>query len=533
MMNVLALGLLISSIAAAGIWSPNPQHQHHPQENDNVILREGHRVIVVEYEIEGIQKPISVSSSESSPLPQNLENPLGLVEEAKEKFKEAASVLTNLGQGVSPPVHSSKEKICDAYGACKERVSGIFSKAKEKLADGILKAESVGKDVVHSGEIVTQRVKDVAGDVAHGSEAIVEKAKDGIGSVVDSSETFVEKAKRAGENLAEKSKSFGEELKRNSNDVTKTTLEEVKGKAKEAQEMAENVVDEVKSKVKGKGKEAQEMAENVVDEVKSVGEKSKSMVSDTLHKQHQNLTDIVRRGRNAAYNAAAYALSADSLTLLMSVVHLIVFAVAYGVCVWMTFVSSYVLARVLSRQQFGVVQSKIYPVYFRMMAYGVGLSLLSYFFSRGRRVGDGLAKMLECYNLLVSLGLVLANMFYLEPRATKVMYERLKLEKEEGKGGDISDMVVEPVVTADTTTTTTAGSAGNVGVNATMFTATATATATTPGRAAQQEVVKLRAVKLSRRLKNLNAYSSFLNIMTLMSLTWHVVHLGKCLHMSC
>lgn len=37
-------------------------------------------------------------------------------------------------------------------------------------------------------------------------------------------------------------------------------------------------------------------------------------------------------------------------------------------------------------------------------------------------------------------------------------------------------------------------------------------------------------VGLSGTLQRLNSYSSFLNVMTLMSLTWHLVHLSKLLH---
>ncbi|GAB2220861.1 hypothetical protein Drorol1_Dr00008542 [Drosera rotundifolia] len=44
-------------------------------------------------------------------------------------------------------------------------------------------------------------------------------------------------------------------------------------------------------------------------------------------------------------------------------------AVGYGISVWVTFVMSHVLARVLPRQQFAIVQSKLYPVYFKAMGF--------------------------------------------------------------------------------------------------------------------------------------------------------------------
>ena len=61
----------------------------------------------------------------------------------------------------------------------------------------------------------------------------------------------------------------------------------------------------------------------------------------------------------------------------MEVMRLLGFATAYDVCVWVTFVSSHVLAAALSRHHLGVVQSKIYPVCFRAMAYCIAHFQLS------------------------------------------------------------------------------------------------------------------------------------------------------------
>ncbi|GAB2239321.1 hypothetical protein Droror1_Dr00025234 [Drosera rotundifolia] len=44
-------------------------------------------------------------------------------------------------------------------------------------------------------------------------------------------------------------------------------------------------------------------------------------------------------------------------------------AMGYGISVWVTFVMSHVLAGVLPRQQFAIVQSKLYPVYFKAMGF--------------------------------------------------------------------------------------------------------------------------------------------------------------------
>ena len=41
------------------------------------------------------------------------------------------------------------------------------------------------------------------------------------------------------------------------------------------------------------------------------------------------------------------------------------------------------------------------------------------------------------------------------------------------------------------------------------------------------EMSKSRVVRLSRMLKKLNGYSSLCNVLSLMCLTWHLVHLAR------
>lgn len=67
------------------------------------------------------------------------------------------------------------------------------------------------------------------------------------------------------------------------------------------------------------------------------------------------------------------------------------------------------------------------------------------------------------------------------------MFERMKVEKEEGRGGE---------------------------------------------RTNEQEL-RRKLEKLSERLSKLNTYSSWLNILTLLGLTWHFVYLGQRLGAAC
>lgn len=91
----------------------------------------------------------------------------------------------------------------------------------------------------------------------------------------------------------------------------------------------------------------------------------------------------------------------------------------------------------------------------------------------------------------------------------------MKMEKEEGRGRDMSDVAAEPVGLTSRDASTTAP-------------AEAYATAKSAA-AGDLDPTKSRVVQLNKQLKALNSYSSFLNVLTLMGLTWHLVHLSRSL----
>lgn len=86
------------------------------------------------------------------------------------------------------------------------------------------------------------------------------------------------------------------------------------------------------------------------------------------------------------------------------------------------------------------------------------------------------------------------------------MFERIKIEKEEGRGRE--DMT---------------GDRGRTEHQRTGE----------HSRSADQDAVRSRIIKLNDKLKKLNSYSSLLNILNLMSLTWHLVYLAQRLHTPC
>lgn len=103
------------------------------------------------------------------------------------------------------------------------------------------------------------------------------------------------------------------------------------------------------------------------------------------------------------------------------------------------------------------------------------------------------------------------------------MFERMKVEKEEGRGRESilteTSRATErehPTTTDPTATTTTTGEAPTPVTESTG-----------------EEQVRSKIRRLSERLKKLNTYSSILNILTLMSLSWHLVYLGQRLQKVC
>lgn len=87
------------------------------------------------------------------------------------------------------------------------------------------------------------------------------------------------------------------------------------------------------------------------------------------------------------------------------------------------------------------------------------------------------------------------------------MLERMKMEKEEGTGKEAT-----AVETSRKASDSTAAGRGPTG---------------------EEAAARSQVIRLSQTLQSLNSYSSFLNASTLVSLTWHLVHLSQLLRATC
>ncbi|WKA11299.1 hypothetical protein VitviT2T_028812 [Vitis vinifera] len=324
-------------------------------------------------------------------------------------------------------------------------------------------------------EKLSQKVHDIQEEVKDAYTKTKEKVSEKTHMVQEGVKEAVEKAKHAAKPTC---------------DLRKTIVEDVAGNISKIEAASREQMGQ-----RGRG-ERQGEEKDGVDTVKS-----------TLHEfQKKGQHDFINR----VYDVVNYMLSTDAIGSLTCVIHILGFATAYGVCVWVTFFSSFVLAGALPNQQFGIVQSKIYPFYFKIMASCVGLALLGHALSQGEKVLLGKPDLFQGHALLATLHIILINLLYLEPRATKVMFERIRVENEERKGQESSR--VEPGKEGEPTT----GASGPQVM----------------GRL-DQETVNNQILELNEMLKKLNAYSSFLNILTLMVLKLHLVYLVHRLYMTC
>ncbi|XP_022870246.1 uncharacterized protein LOC111389550 [Olea europaea var. sylvestris] len=413
MMNVLALSLVLTTLVTAGVFSPSPQKRN-PREDD-VIVKEGHRVVVVEYEKDDKNTKVSISPQETTNFKDKLSENM---EDAKKKINEEG-----IHHGFSP-----RELVCDAYGKCKHKIVSAIGKTKDTLSD---KAHEAAETVHEVEEEAKEAIGSLKDRVTHKSHEAREYVKDTVYEKASEVRGATEKAKRGG---AETAKNLQGEIERNGSRIIDAAKEKVPDSAKKA------------GKIVGS---ASEKVKDSAERVKEEGEKGLNQVL-----------------RGIFVSAAP----------VMGILGLLGLATAYGMCMWFTFVSSFVLAGALPRQQFAMVQSKIYPVYFKAMTYSVGLAVLGHIIYRTKSWSSMRQEIVQGFNLGAPLLMILVNFLYLEPRSSKVMLERMKKEKEEGRGKE--------------------GSAS--------------------GDAAGRE-----------EAAQLNQFSSLLNVVTLMSLTWHLVNLGQ------
>lgn len=105
--------------------------------------------------------------------------------------------------------------------------------------------------------------------------------------------------------------------------------------------------------------------------------------------------------------------------LLTRALHLFTFSTMYGSSFWVTFVSGLILSKYIPRQQFGYVQSRIFPVYLRILIVGQSVLFILHSILHPWFIEDGVERW-ELSNFGLMIASTLINAYVLEPQATKV-----------------------------------------------------------------------------------------------------------------
>ncbi|XP_046894030.1 transmembrane protein 205 [Hypomesus transpacificus] len=120
----------------------------------------------------------------------------------------------------------------------------------------------------------------------------------------------------------------------------------------------------------------------------------------------------------------------------VKVLHLLVLSFSWGMQVWVSFVAGFALVQQVTLHTFGLVQSKLFPVYFYCLLGCNFASLAVYAVYHPRELLDWHeSRQMGLY--LVALIMAGLNAQWFGPSATEVMLKLREVEKEHGLGEQV------------------------------------------------------------------------------------------------
>jgi hypothetical protein len=396
------------------------------------------------------------------------------------------SVAIDSAHNVGKNVGAARDYATQVASGASENVRDVAAHAKNKLWDS--QQESQTGDSSYWDIAKNSAAAAAAGSVGEKLGSAGEYANDKVNAASNSIKSTTTRTK---ENLQD-------------SQITNSGSKD--GYFQDTTDSINNAASKMREKLESAGSQAAETVGGVTESMK-----------ESLWDKQPNLTDVsgfAHNGKervNEALGATAAGLSAAGLGVqsktgkelfhhirpessisssnLTRFLYLITFATTYGSAVWMTFVSGVILSKSIPRQQFGFVQSRIFPLYLKFVATGDVILLVLYCIMHPLRSTDS-SGVWQLVNLLLLIIGTVFNVFILEPKTTKLFVERMKLEKEEGRGLDYN-------------------------------------TRTSP--LLQHGERKLEASK--QQFKILHGYSTILNLASLAGLTLHAWHLAHHLAM--
>lgn len=121
---------------------------------------------------------------------------------------------------------------------------------------------------------------------------------------------------------------------------------------------------------------------------------------------------------------------------IVRLVHLLSFATAFGTSLWASFIGGIIMFKNLPRHQFGNLQAKLFPAYFKLLIVCCSLCV-SAMATTHPWMGATKRERLQIVALGVSLFTVVVNLLVFQPLTVKIMRQRHKIEKDEGIGAEV------------------------------------------------------------------------------------------------
>ncbi|KAH9828966.1 uncharacterized protein C8Q71DRAFT_799890 [Rhodofomes roseus] len=107
-----------------------------------------------------------------------------------------------------------------------------------------------------------------------------------------------------------------------------------------------------------------------------------------------------------------------------------------GMSIWVTFFAGPIAYRALPRHQFGALQHRVFPIYFVQSIVASAVLLVLWVRAHpavSAHLSPAVADVAQTYTLSSVLVMQSANHFVAGPLTSKIMFDRHKLEKAEGK----------------------------------------------------------------------------------------------------
>lgn len=119
------------------------------------------------------------------------------------------------------------------------------------------------------------------------------------------------------------------------------------------------------------------------------------------------------------------------------------FSFIFGMTLWVSFIGGVIIHRVLPQRQFGPLQQRLLPVYFKLNTLISSGLLLAWIRNHSAVTAHLACPMVpdvsQAYALFIVVATQALNLFWFGPTTSKLLTERLELEKAEGKNAQDAD----------------------------------------------------------------------------------------------